>query len=182
MRHPRFDREAKTEIIARVGPDPRADGGCRTVLISPRCVTIRRRLRGMKMHLSVPVVNYFGVAIARGQRRDRPLYRVSLAHQDPELCVILQEARGRSSLANAQRYWAAFFAVPALTAPPARSLARLIAARPAMQTPADPSMIIPTVSPPTTAQRRRRRRRRRKGLLNRPPSIFRGEREIICYD
>ncbi|VTZ21441.1 hypothetical protein MPC4_20283 [Methylocella tundrae] len=74
------------------------------------------------MHLSVPVVNYFGVAIARGERRHGPLYRVSLAHQDPELCVILQETRDRSSLADAQRYWAAFFAVPALTAPPARSL------------------------------------------------------------
>ena len=58
------------EVAARAGPDTRADGGRRMVLIERRRVTIRRRVRGVKMHLSLPIENYLGVAIGREQRRD----------------------------------------------------------------------------------------------------------------
>jgi hypothetical protein len=112
------------EVAARGGPDPRADGGCRMVLIERRCVTIRRRVRGIKMHLSLPVQSYLGVAIGREQGRDGALYRISLAHRDPELCVILKEARDLAAMREAQRHFAAFFAMPLLFAGGAQQIAR----------------------------------------------------------
>ena len=104
------------QVAARAAPDARADGGRRMVLIERWRVTIRRRVQGMKMHLSLPVQSYLGVAIGREQRRDGALYRISLAHRDPELCVTLKQASDLAAMRDAQRHFAAFFAMPLLFA------------------------------------------------------------------
>ena len=151
------------EVAARASPDPRADGGRRMVLIERRCVTIRRRVRGVKMHLSLPIKSYFGVAIGREQRRDGAFYRISLAHRDPELCVTLKEARDLAAMRDAQRQFAAFFAMPLLFAGGAQPVAG--GGRPRR----------------TAAQGRSGKRRRGTPAL-RPPAVFRGEREIIARE
>ncbi len=150
------------QVAARAAPDARADGGRRMVLIERWRVTIRRRVQGMKMHLSLPVQSYLGVAIGREQRRDGALYRISLAHRDPELCVTLKQASDLAAMRDAQRHFAAFFAMPLLFAG-GGEIAR------------------------EGADRRRkaaqhRRGRNRRGWVSRAPAIFRGEREIIARD
>ena len=151
------------EVAARAGPDTRADGGRRMVLIERRCVTIRRRVRGVKMHLSLPIKSYLGVAIGREQRRDGAFYRISLAHRDPELCVPLKEARDLAAMRDAQRHFAAFFDMPPLFAGGARPVAD--GGRPRRAAP----------------QGRSGKRRRHASAL-RPPAVFRGEREIIARE
>jgi len=176
MHQASFTPGTGNEITTRVGHDPRADGGRRMVVLGPRCVMIKRRLRGMKMHLSVPVESYAGVAIACEERPEGAFYRVSLAHRDPELCVTLKEARDQSVILDAWRRWAAFFSAPRLveraggaweTIDPPFSGA--LGGQPALARRSAPSSI-----------RRLRRSSRRKAVwLNRPPKVFRGETEII---
>lgn len=180
-----FALETANEIATRVGHDPRADGGRRMVLLGQRCVTIKRRLQGMKMHLSVPIKNYLGVVIACEERPDGALYRVSLAHRDPELCVTLKEARDQAAVLEAWRRWAAFFSMPTLVErgkgdwetvePPASGATTGILA----VSPAHPPHVVPSA-----ARRPRRRTRTRRKIIGlaRPPIVFRGEREIICYE
>jgi hypothetical protein len=166
------------EVAARACPDPRADGGRRMVLIERRCVTIRRRVRGIKMHLSLPVQSYLGVAIGREQRRDGAHYRISLAHRDPELCVTLKVARDLAAMRDAQRHFAAFFAMPVLFAAGAEPSGE--AAREADPPDAGaPESIAGGDRPRRTAPPRRRGKRRRRAFALRAPTVFRGEREII---
>ncbi len=174
MQQATFDLGGGRKVAARAGPDPRADGGRRMVLIERGRVTIRRRVHGMKMHLSLPVQSYLGVAIRREQRRDGAHYRISLAHRDPELCVILKEARDLDAMREAQRHFAAFFAMPLLFAgggvEPGGADARLGAG---------------ALAPASIARGRARRmvaKRRRRAWAFRAPTVFRGEREIICYE
>jgi hypothetical protein len=177
-----FTLETGHEITTRVGHDPRADGGRRMVLLGPRCVMIKRRVQGMKMHLSVPVKNYVGVVIACEEGADGALYRISLAHRDPELCVTLKEARDQSASLEAWRRWARFFSMPTLVEcaggeweiiEPQSAGARADALA---QAPAFPRGGAPL-------SRRLRRLSRRKSLgQSSAANIFRGEREIICYE
>jgi hypothetical protein len=179
MQQATFNLGGGKEVAARAGPDPRADGGRRMVLIERRCVTIRRRVQGMKMLLSLPVQGYLGVAIRREQRRDGAIYRISLAHRDPELCVTLKEARDLAAMRDAQRHFAAFFAMPALFGgggvEPRRQEAKDGAKPPCAETQT------PAASATGRAHRivaKRRRERRRRAWAARTPTVFRGEREI----
>ena len=112
MRLALFDLGLGTELATRVAFDPRADDGHRMILLGQRCVTIKRRLRGVKMHLSVPVENYLGVVMAHEGRPDGAIYRVSLAHRDPDLSVTLKESRSRAAMIEAWHHWSAYFAAP----------------------------------------------------------------------
>lgn len=163
------------EIAACVADDARADGGRRMVLLDPRYVTIKRRLQGMKMHLSVPIENYLGVAIASEKRLDGILYRVILAHRDPELCVTLSETGDRRKLRESWRCWAAFFAMP-----------RLIEKAPGeWETDAAPHPCVKARGAPSPRRRKalsKRRLRRTASKASSGAPVHRGEREIISYE
>jgi hypothetical protein len=176
MRQATFNFWAGKEIAARIGHDARADGGRRIILLDPRRIMIKRRLRGMKMHLCVPVENYFGVLVDLEGRLEGGFYRISLVHRDPELCVTLGDARNRPAAFNACRRWAAFFAKPAL----------IDGGWGEWQTLDPPSAAF---APASHVSRRlralgagRRRFRLEGRPINRPANVFRGEREIICYE
>lgn len=112
MRQAQFELGGRPELATKVAFDPRADDGRRLILLGRRTVTIKRRLRGVKMHLSVPVETYLGVIMAREGQPDGVLYRVSLAHRDPDLSVTLKESRCRSAMIEAWHHWTAYFAAP----------------------------------------------------------------------
>ena len=114
MRHAQFASGASNEIQTRAAHDARADGGRRMILLAPRYITIKRRLRGMKMHLRVPVESYAGVVLAREVSPSSAFFSVRLAHRDPELSVTLRAASNRGVSIDAWRQWAAYFAMPAL--------------------------------------------------------------------
>jgi hypothetical protein len=148
-------------------------------LLGQRCVTIKRRVQGMKMHLSVPVKNYVGVVIACEERPEGVLYRISLAHRDPELCVTLKEARDQSSILEAWRHWAAFFAMPTLVE---RAVGQWETAAPPSSSAMTGLPALPRRPAASSAQIPRRPARHRKSGPTRPAAVFRGEREIICYE
>jgi hypothetical protein len=105
---------APNEILARTAADARADGGRRTILLAPRCVTIRRSLRGVKMRLLVPMDSYKGVVISREDYPSGALFSLRLWHRDPELSVTLLTSNNRGTSIKAWHRWAAYFAVPEL--------------------------------------------------------------------
>jgi hypothetical protein len=114
MRQALFASDAPNEYRAWAAHDARADGGYRMILLAPRRITIMRRLRGVKMHLQVPVENYEGVVLAHEERPSGRFFSVRLAHRDPELSVTLRTASNRGESTDAWRQWAAYFAMPAL--------------------------------------------------------------------
>ncbi|HUB64079.1 MAG TPA: DUF6101 family protein [Methylocella sp.] len=114
MRQASFAFDAPDEIHARAAHDARADDGRRMIFLAPRCVTIKRRLRGMKMHLRVPVESYAGVLLAREEHPAGASFSVRLAHRDPDLSVILLTAGHQSASVDAWHQWAAYFAMPEL--------------------------------------------------------------------
>ncbi len=120
MRQAHIDLGTGPELATKVAFDPRADDGRRLILLGRRIVTIRRRLRGVKMHLSVPVETYLGIVMAREGQPDGVLYRVTLAHPDPDLSVTLKESRSRSAMVQAWRHWSAYFAPPVVGEPQSR--------------------------------------------------------------
>ncbi|MGA2637419.1 DUF6101 family protein [Methylocella sp.] len=183
MQQATFNLGGGKEVAARAGPDPRADGGRRMVLIERRCVTIRRRVQGMKMLLSLPVQSYLGVAIRREQRRDGAIYRISLAHRDPELCVTLKEARDLAAMRDAQRHFSAFFAMPALFAGGGVE-PRGQEAGDGVKPPCAGTRT-PAASATGRARRivaKRHRERGSRAWPARTPTVFRGEREICSRE
>jgi len=114
MRQALFASDAPNEYQAWAAHDARADGGYRMILLAPRRITIMRCLRGVKMHLQVPVENYEGVVLAHEERPSGRFFSVRLAHRDPELSVTLRTASNRGESTDAWRQWAAYFAMPAL--------------------------------------------------------------------
>jgi Family of unknown function (DUF6101) len=114
MRPTLFASGAPDEIQTQAAHDARADGGRRMILLASRCITIKRRLRGMKMHLRVPVESYAGVVLTREEHPSGAFFSVRLAHRDPELSIMLQAARNRRASTDAWRRWAAYFGRPAL--------------------------------------------------------------------
>jgi hypothetical protein len=113
-------------LTTKVAFDPRADDGRRLILLGRRTVTIKRRLRGVKMHLSVPIETYLGVVMAREGQPDGVLYRVTLAHPDPDLSVTLKESRSRGAMIEAWHHWSAYFAAPIVSSRPPQFCSRAI--------------------------------------------------------
>lgn len=179
MQQAMFNVGTGDEIAARVADDARADGGRRMILLDPRYVTIKRRVGGMKMHLSVPIENYLGVVIACENQREGALYRISLAHRDPELCVTLKETRDRPRILDAWRRWAAFFAMPRLVECGAGEWETVALAPLGAKASAS---ALPRRRTALAKRRPRRCSRCKSAILASRPSVFRGEREIICYE
>jgi hypothetical protein len=156
--------------------DARADGGRREVRVTRSDILIARRLRGVSMMISVPVAAYRGVALAveAAGASGAAAYRLSLAHADPELDVVLCETRDSGAAAADWKYWARFLDLPRLAAENGETWP-----------------IPGAKEKPVFARRRngtivkRRPRflaRRKAGNLSRAAQVFAGEREIVCYE
>ncbi len=109
---PKLDRNP--EACAYHEPDLRADGGTRTVRLSPRSIRIDRALGGVKMRLAVPIEAYRGVVLAREDKLQRRFYRLTLDHADADLSITLSRATDIAALIEPWSGWARFFAKPAL--------------------------------------------------------------------
>ncbi len=95
--------------------DSRADNRRRSVVLSPERVTIDRSYRGIAMRLSVPVSAYRGVCVGVRAGADGGfVYELLLAHRDPDLSVLLAEARDEGRIWAEWRATARFFGLPAL--------------------------------------------------------------------
>lgn len=177
MRNAQFATGPRNEILARTALDARADGGRRMILLAPRCVTIRRHLRGMKMQLRVPVESYTGVVLSRENRPAGALFNVRLWHRDPELSVTLRASNDRSTSVEAWHQWSAYFAMPALIERGGRHVEPL-------ETPLGTA--IGALPRPRSGHRAERRHRlalcRKTALARVEAKIFRSERGIIRYE
>lgn len=166
----------KVEETFLVQRDRRADGGARHVRVTRSDILIARRFGGVDMMIAVPVPAYEGVALDVREGRDgAPCYRLSLAHRDADLEVVLAETGDGGAAAADWKYWAAWLELPrlaiedgALTPVDAatQSAARALRRR-----------------DPNVAMRRPRFLTRRKGGdASRLSAVFAGEREIVCYE
>jgi len=182
MRPPHIISGAPGEIQTRAAHDARADGGRRMILLASRCITIKRRLRGVKMHLQVPIESYNGVVLTQEERPSGTFFSIRLAHPDPELSVMLRAARGQRASIDAWRQWAAYFAVPALIERGGR-LWKVIDTVTGTRSGPDAIPPAPCFSAGALPVRRRpvlyRKRARR---LGRHSKIFHGERVITSYE
>jgi Family of unknown function (DUF6101) len=181
MQNALFAAGAPNAMLARAADDARADGGRRMILLAPRCVTIRRRLRGVKMQLLVPVDSYKGIVLSHEDHPSGALFILRLSHRDPELSVTLLTSNNRSISIEAWHRWAAYFAVPELLDCGGCHWELIDAVPPGGKT-----------SIPAAVARRRGKRlsnRRSRLALCRESTrasgqgkIFRGERLIISYE
>ena len=100
----------------QIQQDPRADGGRRVVRVTRNGVLIERRLKGVAMTIGVPFAAYRGVALAveAGPASGVAAYRLSLAHADPDLDVLLCETKDSGAAAADWKYWSFFLDLPRL--------------------------------------------------------------------
>ncbi len=97
--------------------DRRADGGSRQVSVSRKGVSIARRLGGVSMLIRVPVSSYKGVALdVEAVHTGIVAYRLALAHDDPDLDILLTETQDPTAAAAEWKYWSSFLALPRLAA------------------------------------------------------------------
>ena len=95
--------------------DSRSDDRRRSVSLGRERVTIDRSYRGIAMRLSVPVSAYRGVSVGvRTGEHGGFVYELRLAHRDPDLSVLLDEALDESRIWAEWRASAGFFGLPAL--------------------------------------------------------------------
>jgi hypothetical protein len=167
-------RKIEAEVL--VQRDWRADGGVRRVRVTRSDILISRRFNGMDMMIAVPAPAYYGVALEVAEGRDgAPCYRLTLAHRDRDLDVVLAETQDSGDAAADWKYWANWLGLPRLSAEDGK-LAKVDAAK------ASP-IAIPRRGASSLRQRRPRFLTRRKtGVAGRMAEIFAGEREIICYE
>jgi Family of unknown function (DUF6101) len=161
--------------VLSVQGDTRADGGRRQVRVTRHDILIARRLCGIAMMISVPVSTYRGVALAvePSAEAGAAAYRLSLAHADPDLDILLSETEDSGAAAADWKYWSFFLDLPRLAAEngeiwpiPGATEKRGFARR-------------------RNAVAKRRPRflaRRKSGDPRRAEEVFSGEREIICYE
>jgi hypothetical protein len=159
--------------------DQRADDGSRQVSVSRKGVSIARRLKGVSMLIRVPVSAYRGVALdVEPIHNGGAAYRLALAHNDPDLDILLIETQDSAAAAAEWKFWSSFLELPRLTV------------RNGEIEPLD-AMIGGVVAKEVVARRgasavaKRRPRflaRRTGGDKRRMSAVFAGEREIICYE
>jgi hypothetical protein len=166
----------KTEEALLVQRDWRADGGARRVRVTSSDILISRRFSGVDMMISVPVPAYDGVALDVVEGRDgAPCYRLSLAHRDRDLDVVLAETQDSGDAAADWKYWASYLGLPRLSTENG-VLAEVDAISGAL-------VFYPRRGNAALRQRRPRFLMRRKpGVTARMAEVFAGEREIICYE
>ena len=170
---------AETQLQFAIQRDRRADGGQRRVRVGRRDILISRRLGGMSMLISVPVRAYRGVALDVEPRRDGGAsYRLSLAHDDPDLDIVLAETADGGAISADWKYWASYLDLPRL------------AARGGDFETLDPRLggvalgetIARRKNTSVVARRPRFCARRKEGDDARTATVHQGEREIVCYE
>jgi hypothetical protein len=173
-----FDAGAARKIEEQlfVQRDRRADGGARRVRVTRSDILIARRFGGVEMMIAVPVPAYCGVALDVSEGRDgAPCYRLSLAHRDADLDVLLAETQDGGAAAAEWKYWAAWLGLPRVT----NEDGEFASVDPAL----GGEVSIQRRRNATVAKRRPRFLLRRKaGDAARMDEVFAGEREIICYE
>lgn len=194
MHEATFDHGKHQGLASSIAYDARADGKRRTVLLGERYVVIRRRLHGVKMHLAIPFENYRGIEIAHADDPAGTQFRLSLFHRDPDLCVAVIISRDEAGVTNALRHWAARFAAPGAADVVMESVSGAGSASGAHSSsePSEPVVAgCPQASEPAALHscafaRARSKlspvKRQRGRVSRRAPIVFRGEREIICYE
>jgi hypothetical protein len=169
-----------SNAIARiVAADPRADGGQRQIFIAANEIAIDRRVAGVRMRLSLPIRAFRGVSLALMQGARGSFFRVALDHCDPDLRVTLAESQSENDIAPEWHAWAQFFQLPRVTHGPGGDLIQFDRRLGALT--------LGAVQPrkrgwPLKLRRSRMSGRRKPGPKGRVMAIFRGEREIICYE
>ncbi|MCI4677687.1 DUF6101 family protein [Rhodoblastus acidophilus] len=177
--------QPQAAILARfVADDPRADSGKREVGVAAEAIAIDRCVAGVRMRLSVPVRSFRGVVLALHQSARGLLYRVILAHADPELDLVLAEAENEKDIAPDWLAWAQFFRLPRL-ARSAQGDASLVEGR--LVEGRLGEVRTGTVQPrrrgwPLKERRSAMSARRKAGAKGRVLPVHCGEREIICYE
>lgn len=171
-----------TSAAQRVGAfmsqrDQRAEGGRRQVRVTRSDILIQRRFAGVSMLISVPVAAYRGVALAVEPAQSQhggAAYRLSLAHADPDLDVVLFETQDSGAAAADWKYWAFYLDLPRLAAENGE-------AHP-IPGPRDAQIFWRRRHANVAKRRPRFLARRKKGDLARSQTVFEGEREIVCYE
>ena len=141
-------------------------------------VTIRRRVQGIDMRLSLAVSAYRGVALCLAPLAGGELiYQVRLVHRDSDLSIVLDEAQTDHDIIADWRLWARVLGLPALVE---RSLGHY---EPAEGGRAEG----PSISAPPRRKRLLKRRprvlaNRKPGDLGRMAAVHADEREIIARD
>lgn len=193
MHEATFDHGKHQGLASSIAFDARADGKRRTVLLGERYVVIRRRLHGVKMHLAIPFENYRGIEISHADDPAGTQFRLSLFHHDPDLCVAVIISRDEAGVTNALRHWAARFAAPgaadgAIDSMPGAGSASV---RSGSELSEPVAAGCPQASEPAMlhfcgfarARSKLSQVKRQRGRVSRrAPIVFRGEREIICYE
>lgn len=166
---------AHEAFFSTTAADIRADRGRRDIEISTERVTIRRRLHGIDMRLSLGLTAYRGVALClRPGGGDRLIYQVRLIHRDHDLSVLLDEAPDDRDIIADWRLWARVLGRPALVE---REVGRF---EPASADPASGEEF------KSIARRKRPLKRRPRFLTRRRVGrptvepVLHGEREIIA--
>jgi hypothetical protein len=159
--------------------DRRADDGSRLVSVSRKGISIARKLDGVSMLIRLPVSSYRGVALdVEAVLGGGVAYRLALAHNDPDLEVLLTETQDPAAAAAEWKYWSSFLELPRL------------AAKDGEFAPLENTMggvLVKDAWERRGASAVARRRphfllRRKKGDPLRSPTSYASEREIISYE
>lgn len=172
----------QTSAAQRIGAflsqrDQRADGGRRQVRVTRSDILIQRRFAGIAMLICVPVSAYRGVALAVEPSQSAhggAAYRLSLAHVDPDLDVVLCETQDSGAAAADWKYWSFYLDLPRLAAKGGEAHE--------IPGPADRQVYWRSRLANVAKRRPRFLTRRKKGRPERTNEVFAGEREIICYE
>jgi hypothetical protein len=162
-----------------VADDPRADGGRRHITLGANTIGIDRSLSGIRMKLALPVRAFRGVALAVVEGAHGTFYRVALDHVDPDLRVTLNEGVNPEALVAEWRGWAKYFRLPRLAQGAGEFWVALDGRL--------GELVLGRVQPrkrgwPLKARRSRISASRKAGAKGQSLGLYRGEREIICYE
>jgi hypothetical protein len=136
-------------------------------------VLIARRFSGVDMMISVPLPAYKGVALDVVAGDDgAPRYRLSLAHRDRDLDVLLAETQDSCDAAADWKFWSSWLGLPRIEAADGQGAEG--EARPTFRARRGNAVV--------RSRRPRFLMRRKGGDSARMTTVFAGEREIVCYE
>lgn len=163
----------------RVAPDARADDGRRHVYLDARRVLIERRVQGIAMRVGVPTHTYAGVTLSIEDGSRERIFRISLAHRDADLGVVLETTGEADGVAEWTR-WARYLALPRMVE---RHDGTLVTVADTSESLQSDGCALPRRRLATLSKRRPRFcTRRLMGNISAISRVHAGEREIICYE